>query len=59
MLCPAGSEMPRDDWNYYAGEDTASHDLEQHIGQRIRGVISVTQTGVPDRLGEDHRPAEA
>jgi hypothetical protein len=59
MLCPAGSDVPRDDGNYHAGEDAAGHDLEQHIRQRVRGVVGITQTGISDGLREDHRPAEA
>ncbi len=58
LLTPARPDVPRHDRNNYAGQYAAGHDLEEHVGQTVCGVVGVAEAGVTDRLGEDQGPPE-
>ena len=58
-LPPTATDMPGDHRDDHAGQHAAGDDLEQHVRQRVRGVVGIAEAGVADGLGEHQRAAEA
>ena len=54
MLAPSRADVPGDDRHHHTGEDTPGHNLEEHVGQAVGGVVGVAEAGVSNSLGKDH-----
>ena len=59
LVLPAAAHMPGDHRDDHAGEHAAGDDLEEHVRQRVRGVVGIAKAGVADGLGEHQGAAEA